>query len=115
MNIINEAWAMAPGGGSGQQGSPLSMILFLGIIFAIFYFLLIRPQKKRQAEHQKFVTSLQKGEEVITDSGIVGRIQGIADKLVTLEIADNVRVKILKGRIVAYKKNLEQQQTPQAK
>jgi preprotein translocase subunit YajC len=109
MNIINDALAMA-GGQGGSQQNPMSFFLFMGIIVFIFYFLIFRPQKKRQQEHQKFVSSLQKGEEVVTDSGIIGRISGIADKIVTVEIADNVKIKILKQRVVGYKKNLEQPQ-----
>jgi len=112
MNLINEAYAMAGGGGGAQQSNPLSLLLFIGIIFGIFYLFIIRPQKRRQADHLKFVGSLQKGEEVITDSGILGKISGIADKTITLEIADNVKIKIMKARVVTYKKNLEQ---PQAK
>ncbi len=106
MSLINEAFAMA-GQGGGQQGNPMSFFLFMGIIVFIFYFLIFRPQKKRQQQHQKFVSSLEKGEEVITDSGIIGRISGVADSIVTLEIADNVKVKIMKARIVAYKKSLD--------
>ncbi len=68
-------------------------------IFAVMYFLMIRPQQKKVQEHDKMVNTLQKGEEVITRSGIIGKIHGIADKFITLEVDHNVRIKILKNQV----------------
>ncbi|QDK39752.1 preprotein translocase subunit YajC [Bdellovibrio sp. NC01] len=73
-------------------------------IFVIFYFLIIRPQSKRQKEHQKFLTELKRGDEVITASGILGRIEGITDQFVTVEIADGVKVKMLRTQIATTQK-----------
>jgi len=111
MNFINDAFAMAGQSQGAQGGSPFSMIMFLVIIFGIFYFLMIRPQRKRQAEHQKFIGNLQKGDEVITDSGVIGKITGIAEKVITLEVADNVKIKLLKGRVMGLKKHLDEPAT----
>ena len=60
----------------------------------IFYFLLIRPQQKKQKEHQKMLAALQKGDDVITAGGIQGKITGVADNVLTIEIAEKVRVKV---------------------
>ncbi|QDK47442.1 preprotein translocase subunit YajC [Bdellovibrio sp. ZAP7] len=73
-------------------------------IFVIFYFLIIRPQSKRQKEHQKFLTELKRGDEVITSSGILGRLEGITDQFVTVEIADGVKVKMLRTQIATTQK-----------
>ena len=69
------------------------------LIFAIFYFLMIRPQKKRLQEEQSMLKDLGKGDEIFTKSGILGKIIGLTDKVVTLEVADGVMLKVLKGQI----------------
>ncbi|MBI3070835.1 MAG: preprotein translocase subunit YajC [Deltaproteobacteria bacterium] len=79
-------------------GNPLIM---MGLMFVIFYFLLIRPQQKKQKEHQAMLASVRKGDEIVTQSGIYGRIAGLTDTIVTLEIADKVRVKMARGQIAA--------------
>lgn len=81
------------------QQSTLGMLLPFGLMFLVFYFLMIRPQQKKIKDHEEMVTKLQKGEEVITQSGIIGKIHGIADKFITLEVDNNVRIKVLKSRI----------------
>lgn len=89
----------AAGSTTPPQPSMFSMMLPLGAMFLVFYFLMIRPQQKKMKDHETLVSSLQKGEEVITQGGIFGKIHGIADKFITLEIDNNVRVKILKNQI----------------
>jgi preprotein translocase subunit YajC len=91
------ATAAAPAA-SGQP-STLGMLLPFVLMFGVFYFLMIRPQQKKMKDHESLVTSLQKGEEVITNSGIFGKIHGIADKFITLEVDNNVRIKVLKTQI----------------
>lgn len=73
------------------------------LIFLIFYFLLIRPQQKKAREHREMLAKLEKGDVVITTGGIYGRITGIAEETVTLEVADNVRVKVAKEYIATKK------------
>lgn len=68
-------------------------------VFLIFYFLLIRPQRKEQNRHKKFLSELKKGDEVVTSSGIYGRVAGIADNVVTLEIANQVKVRVTKNSV----------------
>ena len=74
------------------------MMPFL-FIFLLFYFLMIRPAQKRQKKHQALVNKLKKGDHVITSSGILGVIYGLTDNFVTLEVADNVRIRVLRSQI----------------
>lgn len=98
------AFAMGTGGdqAAGAAGGPGGLLSFvpLILIFFIFYFLLIRPQQKKAKEHQAFLANLKKGEAVITSGGLHGVITGITDQVVTLEIADKVRVKVSRGNIM---------------
>ena len=71
------------------------------LMFVVFWFLLIRPQQKKVKEQQDMQGGLKKGEEVVTNSGIIGKITGVADKVVTLEIDNNVRIKMLRSQISA--------------
>lgn len=70
-------------------------------IFIIFYFLLIRPQQKRQKQHQEFLVALKKGDSVLTSAGMLGTIEGLTEKFVTLEIAQGTRVRILRTQIAS--------------
>jgi preprotein translocase subunit YajC len=69
------------------------------LMFAIFYFLLIRPQQKKQKAHRQLLGDLKKGDRVITSGGLYGRITGLTDTVVTLEISEKVRVKVGRGNI----------------
>lgn len=87
----------APGGAAGALlGSPMIMMV---LMFAVIYFMMIRPQQKRQKEHDAFLQGLKNGDRVITSGGIHGTIAGLADGVVTLEIAKNTRVRINRGQI----------------
>lgn len=93
-----------PGGANGQQGGNLlTMFAPLAIIFVIFYFLLIRPQQKQQKKLQQMLTAMRKGDEVVTRGGIHGRIAAIAENIVTVEIANNVQVKMNRDAIIQVK------------
>lgn len=93
------AMGAQPGGDLGGKGNPVMAFLPLIIIFAIFYFLLIRPQQKKQKEHRKFLESLKKGDEVITSGGIMGRISGLTENVATLEIAPKVNIRVARSQI----------------
>ncbi len=89
-------------GQSGAEGGGLmSMIMLFGGMFAIMYFILIRPQQKQQKKHQELIDSLKKGDEVLLGSGIVGRIFSVEDKYVVLEMLDKNKVKVLKHAVQA--------------
>ncbi len=96
------AWAMGPSPQSGAQGGPQSMFasfLPLIIIFAIFYFLLIRPQQKRAKQHREMISAMKKGDKVITSGGIYGVIESVSERTVVLKIAENTKVKFGKNNI----------------
>jgi len=82
------------------------MLTFLPLIllFAVFYFLLIRPQQKRAKQHKTFMENLKKGDTVITSGGLYGKITGITDEAITMEIAEKIRVKVAKNAVVDYVK-----------
>lgn len=80
--------------GAASQGDPLLGLLFPIGLVVILYFLMIRPQVKRQKEHKKMVEALAKGDEVATMGGIVGRITELGENFATLEVTDGVEVKI---------------------
>ncbi|CUU04028.1 protein translocase subunit yajC [Candidatus Thermokryptus mobilis] len=79
--------------------SLISTIIMFLAIFLIFYFLIIRPQQKRAREHQKLIESLKKGDKVITSSGIHGKVVGLDDRTVLLEVDDGVKIKFEKTAI----------------
>lgn len=93
------AYAMGAPGGGGAQGSSLMSFLPIILIFVIFYFLLIRPQQKRAKEHRNLLGNLKEGDQVLTSGGIYGKITGIKDDKLTVEISDKVRVKVNRGHI----------------
>ena len=95
------AQAMAPGGapGGGQGGGLMNTLILVVPMILIFYFLLIRPQSKRAKEQQKYLDELKKGDDVITAGGVYGRIVGLSDKVITLEIAEKVRIRVARSQI----------------
>lgn len=97
--MIDIAYAMAPSAQGGGQQSPWGTFIMLGMIFAIFYFLLIRPQQKRQKQHREMLSNLKKGDTVVTSGGLIGRITGITDSVITLEVAERIRLKVLRSHI----------------
>lgn len=95
------AYAMgAPaGGGGGAAGGDFSFIIMMAILFAIFYFLMIRPQQKKQKEHKVMLENLAYGDQVLTAGGIQGKVAGLTDTVVTLEVADKVKIKVARNFI----------------
>lgn len=81
------------------QQSPFGMMMPMLVMFGVVYFLMIRPQQKRAKQQQAMISALSHGDEVITQAGILGKISGIADKVVTLEVADNVKIKVMKSQV----------------
>jgi preprotein translocase subunit YajC len=99
MNFL--AYAMGGGGtgGAGGQGGGLGAFLPLILMFAIFYFLLIRPQQKKAKQHKLLLASIKKGDRVISSGGLHGVVTGLTDDVVTMEIAPKIRVKVSRGSI----------------
>ena len=94
--FISDAMAQAGGQPAGSGwGAFIPMI----VLFVIFYFLLIRPQQKRQKQHRDMVAGLSKGDEVVTNGGILGKITDVGENFLTVEIAKGTQVKVQKGLI----------------
>ena len=92
--VASLAQAAAP-----QQPSLLESLLPFVVMIGFLYLVMIRPQMRKQKEHQNFVTALKRGDEVITQTGILGRIEGLTEQFVTLEIADGVSIKMLRSQV----------------
>jgi len=92
--------AMAQAAPATQEPNIMSQLIFFVGIFVIFYFLLIRPQQKRAKEHRNLVSALSKGDEVVTNGGLVGKVTAVGDEYVNLELTDNVEVKLQKHSVV---------------
>jgi preprotein translocase subunit YajC len=86
--------------GAAPQSNMLMSLAPLLLMFGVFYFLVIRPQGKREKQTQSLQASLKKGDEVLTRSGILATVVGVADKVVTLELSTDVRIKMLKREVV---------------
>ncbi len=89
-------WAESP---PAKEPHFIEKIFPFLLVFALFYLILIRPAQKRQKKHQELIKQLKKGDQVITSSGILGTIQGLTDSFITLEIADNVKIKVLRSQV----------------
>ena len=88
--FISDALAAAP----EAQADPITSLLPLVFIFVVFYFLLIRPQSKKAKEHKQMVASLAKGDEVVTNGGLLGKVTKVGDNFVDLELAEGIVVKL---------------------
>ena len=96
--LIPAAHAQAAGAAPAAP-SMMSSLLFPIILIAIMYFLMIRPQMKRQKEHRAMLEKLAKGDEVITNGGIAGTVSNIGESFITVEVADGVQLRVQKGAI----------------
>tara|TARA_B100000579_G_C22839312_1_gene860568 strand:- start:2180 stop:2494 length:315 start_codon:yes stop_codon:yes gene_type:complete len=93
--------AYAQATGSGGFGSTFGSLIPLLLIFAIMYFIIIRPQQKKAKEHKQMVTELKRGDQVLTQGGIIGKITKVKDESeIELEIASNTKVRIMRSTIV---------------
>ena len=95
--LISDAYAEAAPAASG--GDPLYSLIFFGGFILIFYFILIRPQQKRAKEHRNLVAALSKGDEVVTNGGILGKVTEVGDEYISVELADNVTVRLQKQAV----------------
>lgn len=97
------AQAQGKGGGSqvpGGCGGGLANLLPMILMFAVFYFLLIRPQQKKAKEHREMLNNLKRGDEIITNGGMLGKVTGLTDRYVTLEVAEKIRLRVLRSHIL---------------
>ena len=98
--FIADALAQDAPAAAAQPGLLEALFPFI-ILFIVFYFLLIRPQSKRANEHKKMVEALAKGDEVLTQGGVYGKIVEVAEEAITVEIADNVQIKVQRAAVAS--------------
>lgn len=97
--LAQQAAAPAAAPGGAPQSAFMTQMLFLGLMLVAFYFLLIAPQRKKQKEHEKMLTTLGAGDEVITNGGIYGVITSVKSDRFIVRIADNTKIEVGKGFI----------------
>jgi preprotein translocase subunit YajC len=101
--MFDTAYAMAGGRGGGGPDAITGFVFPLVIVMAIFYFILIRPQLKRQKQHGAMLASLQKGDKVITSGGIHGVIVGLKEDVVVLKVAENTKIEVSRSAVSGVK------------
>jgi len=95
-------WLVAQTGGGGDAGGGLSMFIPIVLMFVIIYFLMIRPQQKQAKKHKEMLEALKRGDHVVTNGGIIGKIFQLNDNnIITLEVAEGVRIRVLKGQVAS--------------
>lgn len=102
LSLINslsaqEAAAPKPGGMVGM----LNMLMPFALIILVFYFFMIRPQQKQRKKHIEFLSNIKRGDEVVTSSGIIGVVYNVSDKIITIEVDENTKIKVLRGMVSA--------------
>lgn len=95
------AEATAQTAAAPQPGADWTMFIMMGGLFVFMYFMIIRPQRKRQKDHQSLVDGLSKGDEVVMSSGLLGKIVGVDDAYISIKAADNVELKFQKSSVHA--------------
>lgn len=95
------AHAQAAAAPVGEQPSMLMSMVPLLFVFGVMYVLMLRPQAKQRKEHQKFLSELKRGDDVITTGGLLGKVDGLTEMFVTLEIASGVKVRVVRSQIAA--------------
>ncbi|MFN7454600.1 MAG: preprotein translocase subunit YajC [Pseudobdellovibrionaceae bacterium] len=93
------------------QPSPWLQIVPFILVFGIFYFLIIRPQSKRMKTHEKFLNDLKRGDQVVTNGGILGTIDGMTEQVVTLEVSDGVKIKVMRRQVAASQASLTEKKS----
>ena len=101
LDLIIPTAAAQAAGAPAAQASPLAGLLLPAVVIVAMFFLMIRPQMKRQKEHRDLLSRLARGDEVLTNGGIAGRIEDLGETFVSVEIASGVTVKLQKGAIAA--------------
>lgn len=110
--MIDVAYAMAPGGGQGGDTNALMGFLPMILIFAVFYFLLIRPQQKKAKDHKAMIDNIKKGDAIITQGGLHGKVIAVSDTVLTVEIAPKVQVQLSRSSVAALAGHSTAQQNP---
>jgi preprotein translocase subunit YajC len=105
--FISEAYAQAPGAAPDPTTGLIMQIAPLILIFVVFYFLLIRPQQQARKRHMEMIAALKKNDIVVTSGGMIGKVKGVADDEVRVELAPNVEVRVLRHTIAEVRSKTE--------
>ena len=97
--FISNAFAQTAGAASGSE-SPLGSMFFLVLMFVVMYFIMIRPQMKRQKEHKAMIEAVAKGDEVVTTGGVLGRVTKMGESILSIEVASGVELQIQRSAVV---------------
>lgn len=101
IGLIPQAHAQAAGAAPGAQDAGIFQLVMLVGLFVMFYFIAIRPQRKRQKEHNELIANLAKGDEVVTNSGMLGKVVKLDEDYIVLKVAENVELKFQKFAVHA--------------
>ena len=96
--LISPAYAQ---GGAPAGGGIMPTLIMVGLFFVFMYFMIIRPQMKRQKEHRKLLESLEKGVEVVTSGGVAGKIRQVGENFIVVEVSDGVEIRIQKNAVAS--------------
>ncbi len=107
MPFATDSLHLLTAAGGGGMGYILMQIAPFILIFVVFYFLLIRPQQQRMKKHREMVEALRKGDEVVTQGGLIGKVTRVAEAEATVEVAEGVRVKVIKSTIAEVRTRTE--------
>ena len=102
--LIPEAHAQAAGAAAGSQLAPLLMMV---LFIVIFYFLLIRPQQQRAKKHAEMIAAIKRGDTVVTSGGLIGKVNKVTDGEISVDLADNVRVRVVKSMVLEVRNKAE--------
>lgn len=105
-NVLVSSAVAQEAAATPAQPNPIMSMVPLVLVFLVFYFLMLRPQKKRIEEEKKYIEALKKGEEVYTKAGLIGIVYGISEKVVTLELEGQTKIKVLKSHIAGPTKDV---------
>jgi preprotein translocase subunit YajC len=105
--MLHQILAMAPPQGGQGGGEIYSTIIMFALIIGIFYFMIIRPQQKRSKEREQLLSTIKKGDKIVTAGGVHAKVISVEDKTVLIEIADNVKVKLERSSVAVVNKQGE--------
>ncbi|MFP6645591.1 MAG: preprotein translocase subunit YajC [Candidatus Latescibacterota bacterium] len=97
--LVEPAYALGGGGGGQSEANPIAQLLPFVLMFVVLHFLILRPQIKKQKSQQKMIDELEKGDKIVTSGGLHGAITNMKDDIITVKIADNVRVEMSRAAV----------------
>ena len=98
-SLLSLAMGVPGGGASGESQSPVFMFVWLGLMIAIFYVMLIRPQQRREKERKALISAVKSGDRIVFGGGLLGAVTNVKDKTLTVKVADKVKIEITRGAV----------------